>query len=71
MLVLSRKPGEVIVVPQCELTVTVLAVEGNKVRLGFVAPSDIIVYREEIWQKICEQTDRPPATNRESLGDHP
>lgn len=69
MLVLSRKPGEVIVVPQCALTVTVIAVEGNKVRLGFVAPDDIDVYREEIWQKICEQKDRLPATNKKPEGD--
>ena len=69
MLVLSRKPGEVIVVPQCEITVTVIAVQGNKVRLGFVAPYDIDVYREEIWQKIREQTDRLPATIKKPEGD--
>ena len=60
MLVLSRKPGQVIVVPQCELTVTVIAVEGNKVRLGIVAPSEIDVYREEVWHRICEAPDQPP-----------
>jgi carbon storage regulator len=69
MLVLSRKPGEVIVVPQCALTVTVIAVEGNKVRLGFVAPDDIDVYREEIWLKICKQRDRPPVPNTKSEED--
>ena len=70
MLVLSRKPGEVIVVPQCELTFTVIAVEGNKVRLGIAAPDDIDVFREEVWKRICEQADRPPATNTGSQGDH-
>src|SRR6266851_1186227 len=68
MLVLSRKPGEVIVVPQCALTVTVIAVEGNKVRLGIAAPDDIDVFREEVWQRICEQADRPPATNTGAQG---
>jgi carbon storage regulator len=53
MLVLSRKLGERIVVPRCDLAVTVVAVEGNKVRLGISAPAEIGVYREEVWQQIC------------------
>ncbi len=61
MLILSRKPGEVIVVPQCELTVTVVAVEGGKVRLGFSAPDEINVYREEVWHRICHTPAMPPA----------
>ena len=61
MLVLSRKPGEVIVVPKCELTVTVIAVEGSKVRLGFSAPAEIDVYREEVWHRICPTPALPPA----------
>jgi carbon storage regulator len=55
MLVLSRKIGERIVMPNCELTVTVLAVEGKKVRLGITAPADVDVYREEVWQQISQQ----------------
>ena len=51
MLVLSRKIGERIVVPHCELVVTVIAVEGKAVRLGISAPEDIAVYREEVWQQ--------------------
>jgi carbon storage regulator len=49
MLVLSRKPGERVVMPQCELVVTVLSVQGNRVRLGITAPEGVSVYREEIW----------------------
>jgi carbon storage regulator len=49
MLVLSRKIGERIVVPHCEVAVTVLAVEGNTVRLGVSAPAELGVYREEVW----------------------
>jgi len=60
MLVLSRKLGERIVVPHCELAVTVLAVEGNTVRLGISAPADVDVYREEVWQQLCQQTHGPP-----------
>jgi len=56
MLVLSRKPGERIVVPHLELAVTVLAVEGKAVRLGIAAPEDVAVYREEVWLQIGLQT---------------
>jgi carbon storage regulator len=61
MLVLSRKRGEVIVVPQFELTVTVISVEGNQVRLGFSAPDEIDGYREEVWHKISQTRESPPA----------
>jgi carbon storage regulator len=47
MLVLSRKIGEQIVVPHCEVAVTVLAVEDKTVRLGISAPAQIVVYRVE------------------------
>jgi len=53
MLVLSRKAGERIVVPQCELTVTVLEIAGSRARLGFSAPPGIAVHREEVWQRKC------------------
>jgi carbon storage regulator len=51
MLVLSRKVGEKIVVPACGLTITVVALKGGRVRLGIVAPEDIRVDREEVWQR--------------------
>ncbi|HZY88269.1 MAG TPA: carbon storage regulator [Gemmataceae bacterium] len=60
MLILSRKVGERILVPQCELAVTVIAVEGKAVRLGISAPEDVAVYREEVWQQLCRQTHGPP-----------
>ena len=60
MLVLSRKVGERILVPYCELAVTVIAVEGNVVRLGISAPEDIAVYREEVWHQLCQQTHGLP-----------
>ena len=55
MLVLSRKLGERILVPHCDLTVTVVAIEGKTVRLGISAPAEVGVYREELWSEICEQ----------------
>ena len=60
MLVLSRKLGERILVPHCELAGTVIAVEGKAVRLGISAPDDIAVYREEVWQELRQQTHGPP-----------
>ena len=66
MLVLTRKGGEQIVVPNCDLTVTVLGIEGNKVRLGFTAPSDVAVYREEIWRRICEEPVHATADSHRS-----
>lgn len=57
MLVLSRKLGERVLVPQCGLSVTVVAIEGNVVRLGFSAPSEVGVYREEVWQRIRAENE--------------
>jgi carbon storage regulator len=62
MLVLSRKVGERILVPQCELEITVLAINGSCVRLGLSAPADIAVYREEVWDKVREPL-QPPSPN--------
>jgi carbon storage regulator len=49
MLVLSRRSGERIVIPHCGVVVTVVSVQGNRVRLGISAPADVAVYREEVW----------------------
>ena len=59
MLILSRKIGERILVPHCELAFTILAVEGKRVRLGISAPAEVDVYREEVWQQVCRQTHGP------------
>jgi carbon storage regulator CsrA len=52
MLVLSRKVGEQIVVPQCQLTVTVLDATPGRVRLGITAPTDLAVHRSEVCGRI-------------------
>ena len=51
MLVLSRKLGEVMAIGN-GITVTVVAVDGDRVRLGIVAPVEVPIHREEIYQKI-------------------
>ena len=53
MLILTRKESETIMVGD-EITVTVLGVKGNQVRIGINAPKDMPVNREEVWQRIKE-----------------
>jgi carbon storage regulator len=53
MLVLTRKLGEVIRVGD-SVTVRVLEVKGNHVRLGVEAPADVRIYREEVYRAIRE-----------------
>ena len=61
MLVLSRKLGERILVPHSELTVTVISIDGNTVKLGITEPTDVGVYREELWRKVCVKNIAPRA----------
>ena len=51
MLVLSRKKNESIVI-NSDIVVTVIEVRGDKVRLGIVAPKDVPVHREEVYEAI-------------------
>jgi len=51
MLILTRRVGETLMVGD-EVTVTVLGVKGNQVRIGVNAPKDVAVHREEIYQRI-------------------
>jgi carbon storage regulator len=51
MLVLSRKCGERIVLPDLSVTVTIVAIKGNRVRLGIAAPAETPVLREELVRR--------------------
>ena len=52
MLILSRKIGEAIVIPELHTTLTILRISGQRVRVGVKAPNDCGVYRDELWSKI-------------------
>lgn len=56
MLILSRRVGEAIVIDE-EVTVTILGVKGNQVRIGVNAPRAVTVNREEIHQRIQSQKE--------------
>ncbi|MGE3807035.1 MAG: carbon storage regulator [Gemmataceae bacterium] len=64
MLVLSRKYGEEVVLPQQGITFTILEIRGDKVRVGITAPTEIPVYRREVWTRILQSREtEQPAVN--------
>jgi carbon storage regulator len=56
MLILTRRVGETLMIGD-EVTVTVLGVKGNQVRIGVNAPRDVAVHREEIYERIKREQE--------------
>lgn len=57
MLILTRRIGEALMVGD-DVSVTVLGIQGNQVRMGINAPRNVEVHREEIYQKIQAEKQR-------------
>ncbi|MBM6552106.1 carbon storage regulator CsrA [Marinomonas ostreistagni] len=62
MLILTRRVGETLMVGD-EVSVTVLGVKGNQVRIGINAPKDVSVHREEIYLRIQKEQDGQDSEN--------
>jgi carbon storage regulator len=66
MLILTRRVGETVMIGD-DVTITVLGVKGNQVRVGINAPKHVAVHREEIYERIKREqnsedvTDKPKA----------
>jgi len=61
MLILTRRVGEAVMIGE-EVTVTVLGVKGNQVRIGVNAPKSISVHREEIFERIKNEQQETAAS---------
>jgi carbon storage regulator len=70
MLILTRRIGEKLIIGD-NVTVTVLGVKGNQIRIGIEAPHDVQVHREEIYQRILKErndgTGKPVAEHPDPL----
>ncbi len=63
MLILTRRVGETLMIGD-EVTVTVLGVKGNQVRIGVNAPKEVSVHREEIYERIKKEQSEATGSDR-------
>ncbi len=59
MLILTRRVGETLVIGD-DISITVLGVKGNQVRIGIDAPKSISVHRQEIYERIKHEEEMKP-----------
>ena len=67
MLILTRRAGETVMIGS-DVTITVLGVKGNQVRIGINAPKDVAVHREEIYERI--QSEKTGESGAETAADN-
>jgi carbon storage regulator len=65
MLILTRRAGETVMIGS-DVTITVLGVKGNQVRIGINAPKDVAVHREEIYERIQSEKSAEAAGGGDS-----
>lgn len=68
MLILTRRVGETLMIGD-DVTVTVLGVKGNQVRIGVNAPRDVAVHREEIYERIKREQAQAAAQSSDQDSD--
>lgn len=69
MLVLSRKQDEKIIIGD-SITLMVVSIQGDKVRLGIDAPKHVTIHREEVYKAILKEREGDPAENHSTLDSH-
>ena len=66
MLIVTRRPGERIMLGP-DITVEVMEIAGNSVRIGIAAPRDLPVYREELWTSVKNENEAAAGAKADEL----